>query len=99
MGFLVTRLGLPAVTGGVGSGGTAIGSVTTAGSTSGSVAGGSGSGVVSVAVSGIEGKSAGMSKLSGISSLSLCLIAPLMLGRLLASKLTGAFPGPAVHEW
>ena len=94
----MTRLDLPTVTGGVGSGGTAIGSVTAAGSTSRSVAGGSSSGVVSMVGSGIEGKSAGMSKLSGISSLSLCLMAPLTLSRLLASKLTGAFPGSAVHE-
>ena len=76
-----------------------MGSVTTAGSASGSVTGGSDSEAVSVVGSGMEGNSAGRSKPSGSSSLSLCLMAHLMLGRLLVSKLTGAFPGSAVHEW
>ena len=99
MSFLVTRLGLPAATGGAGSGVATLGSVATAGSASGSVAGGSGSVAASVVGSGTVGNSVGMSNSSGSFSLSLCLMAPFILGRLLASKLAGALPGSAVHEW
>ena len=93
MGFLVTRLGLPAATGGAGSGVATLGSVATAGSASGSVAGGSGSVAVSGVGSGTVGNSADMSISSGSFSLSLCLMAPFILGRLLASKLAGGFTG------
>ena len=99
MGLLVTRLGLPVATGGAGSGAATLGSVATAGSTAGSVTGGPGSVAASEVGSGTVGNSVYMSISSGSFSLSLCLIAPFILGRLLASKLVGAWPGSAAHAW
>ena len=98
----MTRLGLPVTTGGEGgrdSRGTTIGSVFEACSATGSASWVSGSGTATVSCCGIRGKSTSISTSQGTSSLFFGLSAPLMLGRLLGSRLVEAFPGSAAQEW